>query len=287
MWPKPLSGEGHRLSTPFDCQRDAAVTPSHRSVGQAGLDRDPLSLQRVGQRLGHFRFHAGQKARTRDQCNLDAQPRRHLRQFTANIAAAQYQDAFGLIGQAEKVPGIQRLHGLDPVNFRQERARAGGDQNLRCSDDPPADLNPTFDQACGTFLDIGDILIGRQQVDVFFLAHLVDQIGRALDDRRPVHALRTGLNARKPCRRCTSMHRFTGPYHRLGRHAADIDAGAADGAMPNHGHAPAGLGRANRSRKPGRASTYDDEVIAVVAVFIDGAAIACLYGLIHYFFLGL
>jgi hypothetical protein len=57
--------------------------------------------------------------------------------------------------------------------------------------------------------------------------------------------------------------------------------------MPNHGHAPAGLGRANRSRKSGRTSTYDNEVIAVAAGLIGGAAIACHYGLIHYFFLGL
>jgi len=63
--------------------------------------------------------------------------------------------------------------------------------------------------------------------------------------------------------------------HRLGRHAADIDASTADGSVANEGDIGAKLGGGNGRRKPGRARANDSEVIGAIRLRGRSATIGC------------
>ena len=167
------------------------------------------------------------------------------------------------------------------------RARPGGNQDARRGYHPASDSDATLDQSRRAFLDISDVLIGGQQVDVFLLPHLLDQIGGAFHHATPVHGMGARRDARKPGRRRAAMDRLGGADHRLGRHAADIHAGTADGAMADQRHALAGLCRGDRGGKSGGAGTNDNEIVVVIAGFTVSAAIVFRYSLVHWFFLSL
>ena len=61
------------------------------------------------------------------------------------------------------------------------------------------------------------------------------------------------------------MHRFDRSNERLRRHAADIDAGAADRALADQRDLRALFGGCDRGREPGRTGTDDDEVVGALA----------------------
>lgn len=70
-----------------------------------------------------------------------------------------------------------------------------------------------------------------QLVDVFPLAQRRDQVTLGPDPPVPVNDIRLARKTGKTAGRVGAAQRFRGADHGLGRHAADMDAGAADGAV--------------------------------------------------------
>ena len=282
---QPFGGQNLGLTIPFDSQSDAARRFRNRDVGKSGLDRDAFGLQRLRKCLGHLWFGAGQKTGTGYQRDLRSQPRGHLRQFAADIAAAQHHDAVGPVGQAQKAPGIKCFHGVDTLDRGHVRARAGGDQDARGGNDPLGDSDATLDQSRRTLLDICKVLIGGQQVDIFLVPHLLDQIGAAFHHGGPIHGMFTWRDTGESGSGPATMHRIGGADHRLGGNAADIDAGATDRAVPDERHPLSGLSGGDGGGEAGRAGPNHDQVVAVAAGVLGRAAIMRLDGLVHGHFL--
>ena len=76
----------------------------------------------------------------------------------------------------------------------------------------------------------------------------------------PVRHLPGRLDAGETSRRVGMMQGFRGPDHGFGRHAAHVDAGAADGAMADQGHLGALLGGGDGGGKSGRSSADHGKV---------------------------
>ncbi len=173
-----------------DPQCDASFRFADAVILQAGQEGDALGLEGFRQSVGDFQLGARQQAGARHEGHLDPHPCRHLRQFCADIASSDEDQAFGQGLQLQKRLAVEWFDILDPADRRDERPAARSNQRLGRGDCAISDLNTALDQRRGAFLDVIDPLIVGQQVGVFLLAQSRDKIVLAGDEAGPVVNLR-------------------------------------------------------------------------------------------------
>src|SRR5262249_23371053 len=93
------------------------------------------------------------------------------------------------------------------------------------------------------------------------------------DDGTPILDMAIASDSREPRGGLGVVQRFSRANQILRWHAADIDAGAANGAVANERDVGTQLGRGDRGRKSRRARTDDREIVAL-AVVTCGATVA-------------
>ena len=116
----------------------------------------------------------------------------------------------------------------------------------------------------GLALQVGNAVIGWQQIDVFGLPERGDKLVFLGPQRRPVGQARVPRDAGEAGRGIGLVNGLDRADQRLRGHAADIDAGAADGAMTDEGDLRALVGGGDRGREPGGARADDSEIIMAV-----------------------
>lgn len=114
---------------------------------------------------------------------------------------------------------------------------------------------------------IGNALVAGQKIEIFRLAKRSHEIVLGRGKRRPVCQVCLPHEPRKAHHRARVVERLRGADHRLGWHAADIDACAADRAMADQRHIRAPLGSGDGCREPGRARADNGEVIGLPLAF--------------------
>jgi hypothetical protein len=112
-------------------------------------------------------------------------------------------------------------------------------------------LDNAVDEPCRS-LTVGDTVVGGEQVGVFGLAQFGDEGILLTNSFAPVVQFGLGVNSDETCGRASVVKRLGGPDERLRRHAADIDAGAADGAAADERHLRALIGGRDGSREASR-----------------------------------
>ena len=136
--------------------------------------------------------------------------------------------------------------GSDDHNVGREPATLDGDA-------PVAKLGAAF--------EISDGIIGRQQVHILCLPQLGDQRILAALDRPPILHSGLGVDPAKAYGSCGVMQPFRRPDQILRRHAAGVDAGAADRPEPDQRDAGAELGGGDRRREAGRTRPDNREIV--------------------------
>jgi len=107
---------------------------------------------------------------------------------------------------------------------------------------------------------VGNGRILNQQVFVFGLAEAIDERLLLLDERFPVEDPGNALHAVKSVGVLAVVNGFHRADERLGRDAADIHAGAADGALAHHNNPGAALGDRDSGGKCPRSRSDDKDV---------------------------
>lgn len=153
-----------------------------------------------------------------------------------------------------------------PWNSRQVWARARRDDDPFGGEALARDLDAAVNET-GLPFAIDDIVILWQQIGVFRLPKTGNQgvflgnLSGPIDDPRAAfNTIETG------CRIIGVTYGFRGPDQGFRGHTADVDAGAADRAMPDKGHLRALFGGGDRGGEPGRASPDDYKIVTAVAL---------------------
>jgi hypothetical protein len=126
---------------------------------------------------------------------------------------------------------------------------------------PPIDR----DAAVGQPRRAGDVVdrrIAGEQVGVFPLPQPRYQLVLLLHRRAPIDDAAGRRDAVEAGGRARLVQCLSGTDQRLRRHAADVDAGAADGAVADERDARAVLGAGDRRGEAGRAGADHRQVIA-------------------------
>src|SRR5262249_20916368 len=105
-------------------------------------------------------------------------------------------------------------------------------------------------------------LIAGQQIDIFRPPQARDQFILLPHRGSPVVNPRRSGDARKAPRSLCVMNGLRGADQRLRRHATDIDASAADRAVPDKRNARTLLIGSDRGSKPGRTGPDNDEIVS-------------------------
>jgi len=184
--------------------------------------------------------------------DLHAHAAHHLGQFRANVARADEDQALRQHFEFQKAGAVERTDVLDPVDGRQDRTPARGDDSLRRGQGSLAYGHATFDQSRRTCVDVIDTLIFRQKVRVFLLAQVRDQIVFGLNERPPVIHLCLSRQAGEPLGGGRTMHSLGSTDHRLGRYTPHVDAGSTNGAMSHEGDTLSGIRACNCGGEPRR-----------------------------------
>ncbi|SVZ12526.1 Uncharacterised protein [Klebsiella pneumoniae] len=158
-----------------------------------------------------------------EQVGFGAEAVNHPRQLNGDIACADHRHALRQRRQFEETVGINTV--FDARNIRVARPAAGGDQDMVSGDDLAVDFHGVgIDKAREAFDHVDFILT---QYVVVRGMNTVDIGATAGDQLLPVKMVDGGIET---VVRAVKMNRFADlrrmPHH-LFRHAADVDAGAA------------------------------------------------------------
>jgi hypothetical protein len=236
-------GGGHRHAVHLCAQRQ--VEPVRGLLGEPLRDVVVLRLQ--------------QPVTAVDDGDLRAQCFEHVAEFGGDEPAAEDDEVLRLMGDAQDaVAGVER-HVVDARHIGDERARAGGDDDLLARDANVAHLE--FALADEVRRVLVDVHVG-QAVAVLAATFRdgVDAVEHAMDDGRPVGAEELGANA-EALVVLRVLREVGGVDEHLRGNAATVQAGAAEQATLHHGDAPAvHLRPDDRVAGPG---ADDDQVVVL------------------------
>jgi hypothetical protein len=113
-------------------QHDPLALAAHRGDLSAGVHRDALVREDLGQQRGGVRIDTGQQPLGGlHKGHGDAEPSERLGQFAARRATAEDGQRLRWIGQVEDGLGGQVRRVGEPVDRRHRGSRAGGDDDPR------------------------------------------------------------------------------------------------------------------------------------------------------------
>jgi hypothetical protein len=219
-------------------QHDPLALAAHGGDLSAGVHRDALVREDLGQQRGGVRIDTGQQPLGGfHKGHGDAEPSERLGQFAAHRATAEDGQRFGWISQVEGGLGGQVRRVGEPDRWHG-RTRAGGD------DDPTAPQAAAVDNNGVRARESGP---SAQHVDPLPAQHL-----RGLSGRDP------GDRGADPRQRVAERHSMRGGVdERLGRHASGEGAVPADLALGHQQHPHRRASRGARGGQPcGTASDH-------------------------------
>jgi len=190
---------------------------------------------------------------------------KRLGKLRTDIAAAKHDHRARQFGQGQRRRAVERRHVDDPRNSRQAWARARRDDDPFGGEALARDLDAAVNEA-GLPFAIDHIVILRQQISVFRLPKTRNQGVFLGNLSGPIDDARAAFNAIEAGFRIIGVtHGFRGPDQGFRGHTTDIDAGAANRAVPDKGHLRALFGGRDRGRESGRASPDDYKIVTAVA----------------------
>ena len=114
--------------------------------------------------------------------------------------------------------------------------------------------------------EIGNVVIGRQDIDVLALAEVGNDLVFLGDDRPPIGYFGIATDAGEAVSSLRVVYRFCRPDQVFRRHAADVDAGAADGAVADQRHIRAKFRAGDRRRKSRRPGPNHRKIVLVIRI---------------------
>ena len=251
MEPQPIvAGAGSFLD-----RLDAAVEP----------EIDAAATHLLGQVAANLPIESAQEQRTAvDQGHVATESREDARELDPDVTAAHDREALRQALQVERLVRADRV--LDARDRRHVRPTADGDQDLVRSDPPaacvsPIDLHPVrIEQPRPTFEQLDAGRIEQAAVDP---VESLDLPVLVRDELPPVE----GGPLRRPAeprRLAVVVRERRGADEELLRHAADVDAGAAEVALLGHRHPRAVTGRHPAGANAARTRADHEEVVVVV-----------------------
>jgi hypothetical protein len=224
-------------------------------------DLDALLAHLVTQEMPQIVVEAAQEVRAPVELrDLRAQALHDAGELDRDITAADHDDAFRELLQIEHVVGDRSMFTAPDVGH--EGLAAGGNQDMVRGDGLAPDLHRVRPHHGGAGLV--DRHPGIAQDPLVDAVQALDLGALVGDQRFPVEA----VLAHRPAE-AGGVREFLGEMRgideQLLRHAADIDAGAAEEPVLRDADARAQLCRDTRRPHPGRAGANDEEVVVVVS----------------------
>ena len=273
--PSGIGGPSRREQHAIDVDR---LMPRHRyTETPIGLPFDPLK-RRVEAEIEPL-HHRNLQQPVADRFVIAAQDhvaavdQRHLRaefvedpgKFIGDIARARDQDALGHRVEIEHLVRSDAV--FVPRAFRNDRCRAGGDQDVLCGHFAPAAqrqaVRPGY--LCAIEDDLDTVIgqrVGIGGVDAIDLFHHI--VAQPL----PVEVEVFGHIPAEAPRVLQILGEMRAVDEQLLRHAAADDAGAADAIFLRHRHLGAMRRRNARRAGPAGTGTDDEKVVVEIAHYI-------------------
>jgi hypothetical protein len=225
---------------------------------------DAVGGERVADRGGNLGLLAARQRGAHEHGHARAEVSEQLRLLQCHIATAQHDHRDRKIVELHRRRRCQVAALGQPGNVRDVRLGTGGDEIVLSLDPPTIDVQGgAVEEARAAVEELDGVLVG--EVDVLLLAHPLDDLALATDQRREVD--RPGLS-RDPGEaiHARPVARLGRRQQRLGRDAADVDARPADRAALDHRHTELAPSRRDRPGERTAARPDDRQVVAVAVV---------------------
>src|SRR5207248_634494 len=216
------------LSAALQVDRDVALLAFHARHRGALAQLDAFLAKRFLDLDGDVRILAREQVLSAiDDGDGRAEAPEHLRELAADVAAAQDHEVRGQLAKLHHRAVVQPGHGLETLDRRHHRPRAGvDDDGLR-----PMDFAFHFDAPLagepGMAAQEREAISGALEPVLDPAPPAADDSVLAIDDRRKVDPYLSGMDPE--ARGATRDVSGAGArHHRLGRRAADVDAGPTE-----------------------------------------------------------
>ena len=249
----------------FDGHRQHLARGINRGDLGAELEHKALLLQQALELPGDFAVHAGQDAVEEfDHHDLGTEPVPHRAELEPDHAGADDQQFLRHLFERQRAGRRHDALLVDLDALQPRDVRAGGDHDVPGLDRLRLAVGGHLDLAgaknfAGAFQDV-DLVLLHQEVDALDVA--VDALLLEIHHRRQIELWRGDADAHLRKRMRGFLEHLGSMQERLGWHAADIEAGAAEGRIFDHRDLHAKLRRAHRADVTAGPGADDDEIVS-------------------------